>query len=130
MFEPGDYIEYCLVFTCKVKIKSVAATFRNQETGKDILLTGEAQLSDRATVLGTRVQEARLSVDRNMHETMDSGWYRLAWLEAITYGGHSLDFDNPPEDRSFYFREGPTDDLPKLVRGVLDPPDWFVLPED
>jgi hypothetical protein len=128
-FIPGDQIKYCLVFTCKANIRHVSATFRNQETGSEIVLTGEAYPSEQTKIIGTRVHEAQLFNNNDLYESADPGRYRLARLEATTYSGHSLDFDNPSEGIGFNYRDEPTDDLPKLARGVVDPPDWFVLPK-
>ena len=41
--------------------------------------------------------------------------YRMVRLEATTYGGQILDFDNPPEGEGFYFAEEATTDLPKVL---------------
>jgi hypothetical protein len=111
----GDQIEYFLVFTCRANIRTVSATFRNQDTGTELILEGEAQLMEKQTVTGTRKQEAMLYYSADLSEPPDSGRYRLARLVAQTYGGHLLDFDNPPEGIGFYFREESTEVLPRII---------------
>lgn len=126
-FIPGDNLAYQLVFVCPVNIRSVTAAFRNETTGAEIVISGEAQLLDRPRVRGARTQAAVLGFDTESSEEPETGRYRLARLEALTYGGRTLDFDNPPED-AFRFENEPEDaTLPRLARGIAAPASSFLL---
>ena len=128
-FIPGDELVYHLVFVCKVNVSTVTAAFRNETTGAEVVLTGEARIIAKPRVVGGRTHAAMLHHDRAMSDDLATGRYRLARLEVNTYGGKPLDFDNPPED-AFHFEEEPEDvDLPRLARGMVEPASTFVLPD-
>lgn len=126
-FIPGDELVYQLVFFCAVNVKSVTAAFRNESTGAEIILTGEAHIIPEPRVRGARTHTAHLHHDQEASDEPATGRYRLARLEARTYGGKPLDFNNPVED-AFRFEEEPEDiPLPILARGVVEPASVFVL---
>lgn len=128
-FIPGDELAYQLVFICMVNVKTVTAAFRNETTGAEIVLTGEAHMIAEPRVIGARTHAALLQHDQEASDEPATGRYRLARLEARTYGGKPLDFDNPVED-AFRFEEEPEDiDLPKIARGLVESASIFVLPE-
>jgi len=128
-FIPGDELRYQLVFICEVNVESVTAAFRNEVTGEEVVLTGEARMIDQPRVVGARAQAAILDHDKNSSDELATGRYRLARMEAKTYGGKTLDFDNPPED-AFLFEDEPEDiALPKIALGLVEPATTFVLPE-
>jgi hypothetical protein len=127
-FIPGDQLEYQLVFTCEVNARAVTAAFRNETTGAEIVLQGEARMIDKPRVKGTRTFAALLEADEGTSDWAATGRYRLARLEVETYRGKTLDFDNPIED-AFRFEEEPEDlPLPRLARGLVEPVSTFVLP--
>ena len=118
-FVPGDDIVYVVRFNYPANVRNVSATFRNETTGAEIVLTGEASLA-RSTRRDTRSHVARLRNDDPLSEAPDPGSYQLARLEATTYGGKPLDFDNPPED-AFRVEDEPDETtLPRLNR--VEPP--------
>lgn len=127
-FIPGDQLVYQLVFVCEVNARKVTAAFRNETTGAEIVLMGEAQMTAKPDVVGARTFAALLEADQELSDAAATGRYRLARLEVETYRGQSLDFDNPPED-AFLFEEEPEEiPLPKLARGLVEPASTFVLP--
>jgi hypothetical protein len=125
---PGDVFAYVVRFNYPGNVREVTATFRNETTGAEIVLSGEARLV-RPGRRGTRRHIASLYYDEGyldespddvVAETPDLGRYRLARLEATTYEGKTLDFDNPPED-AFRVADEPDESiLPRLDR-VEDP---------
>jgi hypothetical protein len=128
-FIPGDALRYQLVFNCRVNVESVTAAFRNEATGEEVVLTGKARMIDKPRVVGARTQVAILDHDQDSSDELATGRYRLARMEAKTYGGKTLDFDNPPED-AFLFEDEPEEtELPKIARGLVEPATTFVLPE-
>lgn len=128
-FIPGDELVYQLVFVCKVNVRTVTATFRNESTGDELTLTGEANLIEKPRVRGARTHAALLQHVPEASDEPATGRYRLARLEARTYGGKPLDFDNPVED-AFRFEDEPEEiDLPRIARGLVEPASVFVLPE-
>ncbi len=125
-YMPGDLIEYILVFGCKANVRTVRATFRNQDTGAEVVLAGQAALGEdalriRYPLRDTRVQKAALYFNTDQSEPPVPGRYHLARLEATTYGGHHLDFDNPPEGEGFYFGEESTENLPYILERGFQP---------
>jgi hypothetical protein len=86
-FIPGDEPTYQIAFVCSVNIETVTAVFRNQTTGAEIILTGEAQMIAKPRVRGARTHTALLHVDRDSSDEPETGRYRLARLEARTYRG-------------------------------------------
>lgn len=127
-FIPGDQLVYQLVFFCKVNARTVTAAFRNETTGAEIVLKGEARMI-RADVVEARTFAARLEADEGLPEGTASGRYYLARVEVETYRGQLLDFHNPPEE-AFRFEEEPDEIiLPILARGVLEPASKFLLPD-
>ena len=132
-FVPGDDLVYAVCFTYPANIRAVTAAFRNETTGEEVSLWGEARLAPGGPrLLGTRTHVASLSYrGRETSGPLEPGRYRLARLEAETYRGKRLDFDNPPED-AFRFEDEPDESVvPQIARGpeALDPPTWFFLPE-
>jgi hypothetical protein len=128
-FIPGDEPTYQIAFVCSVNIETVTAVFRNQTTGAEIILTGEAQMIAKPRVRGARTHTALLHVDRDSSDEPETGRYRLARLEARTYRGTRLDFDKPTED-AFSFEDEPAEiDPPRLARGLVEPASRFVLPD-
>lgn len=133
-FLPGDEIVYVMRFNYPANVRNVTATFRNETTGAEIVLIGEASLWHSAR-RGARTHIARLYVDGDLSEAPDPGRYRLARLEAMTYGGKPLDFDNPPEDAFRIEVEPDETTLPRLDRvrapigNKVTRATWFELPE-
>lgn len=126
---PGDEPVYQIVFVCPVNIETVTAAFRNETTGAEILLTGEAHMIATPRVRGARTHAAVLTFDNDSSDEPETGRYRLARLEARTHRGKKLDFDNPSED-AFRFEDEPADiDLPRLAKGLVNPASTFVLPD-
>src|SRR5215210_88497 len=132
-FVPGDEIVYVVQFNYPANVQSVAATFRNDTMGEEVVLRGGARL-ERSARRGTRKHLARLHYDGDPSKSLNPGTYRFARLEAVTYGGKSLDFDNPPED-AFVVQDEPDETtLPRLDR-VQGPASgvtratWFEFPE-
>jgi hypothetical protein len=115
----GDVIAYVVTFVHPVNVDSVTAAFRNEATGKEIVLRGEARMIPLPRHRDRRTFAARLTYSAEGSERAESGDYRLARLEATTWDGKPLDFDNPParEVASFRFEEEPADDdrLPRLI---------------
>jgi len=130
---PGDELVYGVRFNYPANVRTVSATFRNETTGAEVVLLGEASLAPTQR-RGTRTQIATLYHVGDPSEELVPGRYRLARLEAITYGGKPLDFDNPPED-GFIFEEEPDETtLPRLDRqqlpgGRVTQATWFEVPE-
>jgi hypothetical protein len=122
---PGDLIEYFVQFTSPTNIREVTATFRNEATGVELALRGVAQLTGEEAIGGTRTQQAHLFYDEGSDAPPEPGRYRLARLEAETYGGKLLDFDNPPDEEAFLFEDEPDD--PQLPR-ILQPTGF--IPEE
>ena len=82
------------------------------------MLRGAARMIPLPRHRDRRTFEARLTYSAEGSERAESGNYRLARLEAKTWDGKPLDFDNPPdrEVASFRFEEEPDDDrLPRLI---------------
>lgn len=128
-FIPGDELVYQLAFFCKLNARTVTAVFRNETTGAEVVLAGEAQMLAKPKYRSARTQAAVLQHDPGASDDLATGRYRLARLEVHTHGGKTLDFDNPPED-AFLFEEEPNDaELPRLARGLIEPASTFVLPE-
>ena len=132
-FVPGDEIVYVVRFNYPANVRSVTAAFRNDGTGAEIVLRGEARL-ERTARRGTRKHLARLYYDGDPSEPLTPGTYRFARLEAITNGGKPLDFDNPPEDAFLVEDEPDETTLPRLDRvqgpaGGVTRATWFELPE-
>lgn len=114
-FMPGDEIVYAVRFNYPANVRSVSATFRNDTTGAEIVLRGEARL-ERTARRGTRRHLVRLYDDGDPSEPLSPCTYRFARLEAVTYSGKSLDFDNPPEDSFVVQGEPDETTLPRLDR--------------
>lgn len=128
-FIPGDELAYQIVFLCQVNVETVTAVFRNETTGTELTLTGEARMIEKPRVRGARTHAATLVFDNDASDEPETGRYRLARLEARTYRGKPLDFDNPVEE-AFRFEDEPADvELPRLARGVVEPAARFLLPE-
>ena len=126
---PGDEPSYQLVFVCQVNVSIVSAVFRNESTGGTLVLSGEAHMIAKPRVRGARSHAAVLQLDRAASDEPETGRYRMARLEARTYGGKPLDFDNPPED-AFRFEDEPEDiPLPRLAKGLVEPASTFLLPD-
>lgn len=117
---PGDPIAFYVRFSCRANVRSVTATFENQETATRIVLTGEATTAGR--MRGARMQQATLVHREDASDSLEAGRYRLVRLEAETFGGKTLDFDNPPAEEAFYFEEE-SDQLPRVMDRM------FMLPE-
>ncbi len=59
-FIPGDEIVYRVEFLCKVNVVFVSAAFRNETTGGEIILEGEADMVAQPRVRGARTFMATL----------------------------------------------------------------------
>ena len=119
---------YRLLFLCEVNASEVTAAFRNDATGSEIVLRGEAKTIS-APVVGARTFASLLEPDEAFPEGTASGRYYLARLEVVTHRGQRLDFENPPED-AFRFEEEPENvGLARLAQGIFDPASSFAFPE-
>jgi hypothetical protein len=128
-FIPGDEVAYQIAFVCSVNIETVAAVFRNETSGAEITLTGEARMIAKPRVGGARTHIALLHVAHDSSDEPETGRYRLARLEGRTYRGTRLNFDSPTED-GFSFEDEPAEiDPPRLARGMVEPASRFVLPD-
>jgi hypothetical protein len=80
-FVPGDQIVYVVCFTYPANMQAVSATFRNESTGAEPVLWGDARLLDEPRVLGTRLHAASLG-ESGGSGRLEAGRYRLIRLEA------------------------------------------------